>query len=104
MKKKNLPVYIITTSIDEAVKNLGNTPMNAIPVLKCDYTVIRTAARTKPAMYLLKEGTILNKWSYNRFGDAVSAINGISSQPVKENIAQPRDTTIKSADSTNHRK
>jgi len=104
MKKKNLPVYIITTSIDEAVKNLGNTPMNTIPVLKCDYTVIRTAARTKPCMYLLKEGTVLNKWSYNRFGDAAKAINDVPSQPRREDIAMPRDSTINNTDSTNQPK
>ena len=104
MKKKNLPVYIITTSIDEAVKKLGNTPMNTIPVLKCDYTVIRTAARTKPCMYLLKEGTVLNKWSYNRFGDAAKAINDVPSQPRREDIAMPRDSTINNTDSTNQPK
>ena len=102
IKKKNIPVYVITTSIDEATKSLTNTPMNTIPVLKCDYTVIRTAARTKPCMYLLKEGTVLNKWSYNRFGDAEKTIDNVPSQPRKEDIAMPRDTTGNNADTTNH--
>jgi hypothetical protein len=93
MKKKNLPVYIITTSIDEAVKRLGNTPMNRIPVLKCDYTVIRTAARTKPAMYLLKEGTVLNKWPYKRFEGAIPAIKNIPLQPAKESIVGPKENS-----------
>jgi len=100
IKKKNIPVYIITTTIDDAKSKLGNTPLSAIPVLKCDYTVIRTAARTKPAMYLLKEGTVLNKWSYKRFGDATGAINNVPSQPRKEDIAMP--PAVQNADSVNH--
>jgi len=100
IKKKNIPVYIITTTIDDAKIKLGNTPLSAIPVLKCDYTVIRTAARTKPAMYLLREGTVLNKWSYKRFGDAAGAINNVPSQPRKEDIAVP--PAVQNADSVNH--
>ena len=79
--------------------------MNTIPVLKCDYTVIRTAARTKPAMYLLKEGTILNKWSYKRFGDAVSSINNVPAQPGKEATTTPSsDQKINREDSAKHKK
>ena len=100
IKKKNIPVYIITTTIDDAKRKLGNTPLSAIPVLKCDYTVIRTAARTKPAMYLLKEGTVLDKWSYKRFQDAAGAIGNIPSLPRKEDIAMPPvDQKIQNTDS-----
>jgi uncharacterized membrane protein YphA (DoxX/SURF4 family) len=100
IRKKNIPVYIITTTIDEAKSKLGNTPLSAIPVLKCDYTVIRTAARTKPAMYLLKEGTVLNKWSYKRFADAAGAIGNVSSLPRKEDIVMPPiDQKIQNEDS-----
>ncbi|MBS1607774.1 MAG: DoxX family membrane protein [Bacteroidetes bacterium] len=103
IKKKNIPVYIITTAIDAARKNLDNTALSGIPVLKCDYTVIRTAARTKPAMYLLKEGTVLNKWSYKRFADAVPDLEAIPSQPRKEDIAMPPiDQKIQNTDSVNH--
>ncbi len=103
VKKKNIPVYIITTTIDDAKKNLGNTPLGGIPVLKCDYTVIRTAARTKPAMYLLKEGTVLNKWSYKRFADAAADLNNVPSQPRKEDIAMPPiEQKLQDADSMTH--
>jgi uncharacterized membrane protein YphA (DoxX/SURF4 family) len=100
IKKKNIPVYIITTTIDDAKSNLGNTPLSTIPVLKCDYTVIRTAARTKPAMYLLKEGTVLNKWSYKRFANAAGDIGNVPSLPRKEDIAMPPiDQKVQNADS-----
>jgi len=104
IKKKNIPVYIVTTATQEAAIKLANTPFNNIPVFKCDYTVIRTAARTKPTLYLLKEGTVLNKWSYKRIADAVNSINTISALPRKEDIAMPHtDSAQKNTDSTNHK-
>jgi hypothetical protein len=104
VKKKNIPVYIVTTATQDAGIKLDATPFKEIPVFKCDYTVIRTAARTKPALYLLKEGTILNKWSYNRFADAVNSINMISALPRKEDMAMPgTDRVQDNADSINHK-
>lgn len=53
---------------------------NAIPgatFLKCDVVPIKTAARTNPALYLLKNGTILNKWSYADWDDAVEEIQAL---------------------------
>jgi hypothetical protein len=102
LKKKNIPVYIVTTATEEAKVKLAYTPFNKIPVFKCDYTVIRTAARTKPALYLLKEGTIVGKWSYKRIIDALNGLNNISALPRKEDIATPGlDSAHNNADSAN---
>ncbi|MCW3116233.1 MAG: hypothetical protein JWM28_315 [Chitinophagaceae bacterium] len=100
-KKKNVPVYIITTSPDEALVKLAPTSFHTIPVFKCDYTVIRTAARTNPTLYLLKEGTIVGKWSYKRMSDAFSDLNKIPVLPAQTNdMVAPDSSHIK--DSTNH--
>jgi len=69
--QKNIPVYIITASINEAVIALQKTSISDIQVLDCDFTAIRTAARTNPCLYLLKQGTVVNKWSYKRIENAV---------------------------------
>ena len=45
-----------------------------IPVLACDFTVIRTAARTNPTLYTLKKGTIQKKYSYHNFDQAANEI------------------------------
>ena len=37
---------------------------------ECDFTAIRTAARTNPCLYLLKQGTVINKWSYKKISQA----------------------------------
>ena len=104
IQQKHVPVYVVTTSMDIAAAKLANTPFKDIPVFKCDYTVIRTAARTNPALYLLKEGTIVNKWSYKRFDDALKAFEQVPMLPKPGDIAAPgADSMNVKADSTNNR-
>ena len=69
--RKGIPAYIVTASTNEAKIALSKTPFARIQVLECDFTAIRTAARTNPCLYLLKEGTVVNKWSYKRMAEAV---------------------------------
>ena len=69
--RKGIPVYIVTASTNEAKIALSKTPFAGFQVLECDFTAIRTAARTNPCLYLLKEGTVVNKWSYKRMAEAV---------------------------------
>jgi len=71
---RNLPVYIVTASANDAAQALGKTSFGDVPVMDCDFTVIRSAARTNPCLYLLGKGTVINKWSYKRIGDAVASL------------------------------
>jgi uncharacterized membrane protein YphA (DoxX/SURF4 family) len=68
--QKNIPVYIVTASLNEAAIALQKTPFSNLQVFECDFTAIRTAARTNPCLYLLKQGTVVNKWSYKRISRA----------------------------------
>jgi uncharacterized membrane protein YphA (DoxX/SURF4 family) len=64
-KSKNIPVILVTSSRAEGMAWLGaNALEQDIPVFGCDATAVKTAARADPTLYLLKKGTILNKWSY----------------------------------------
>jgi hypothetical protein len=70
-RSKNIPVIIVTSDREEANAwlNLNNLSLTeetsgGIPVFGCDATAVKTAARADPTFYLLKKGTILNKWSY----------------------------------------
>lgn len=74
-KAKNIPAYMITTRLQEASEKIRNTSFADIPVFKCDFTAIRTAARTNPCIYLLKEGTILDKKSYKKMSSILSELN-----------------------------
>jgi uncharacterized membrane protein YphA (DoxX/SURF4 family) len=68
--QKNIPVYIVTASINEAMIALRKTPFSNIQIFECDFTAIRTAARTNPCLYLVKKGTVVNKWSYKKISNA----------------------------------
>ncbi len=68
--QKGIPAYIVTASINEAVIALQRTPFSNLQIFECDFTAIRTAARTNPCLYLLKQGTVVNKWSYKKISQA----------------------------------
>lgn len=94
-KEKNIPVYAITSQLTKARAEFKNTSFADIQVFKCDNTAIRTAARTNPTVYLLKEGTISNKWSYRRMNRATKELTSLVVQPAikQENELSP-DTTL----------
>ncbi len=73
-KSKNIPAYIVTARMDQAATAFTGTSFADIPVFKCDYTAIRTAARTNPCLYLLKQGTIIGKWSYKCINSAIKKL------------------------------
>jgi uncharacterized membrane protein YphA (DoxX/SURF4 family) len=84
-KAKNIPVYAVTSRRDEAISNFASTPFADIPVFVCDYTAIRTAARTNPAVYLLKEGTVVDKQGYKRMDQIEDQITAIPAQQATIN-------------------
>lgn len=73
-KAKNVPVYMVVNQESTARKKIAGTPFADMPVFKCDYTAIRSAARVSPTLYLLKQGTIAGKWSYRRIRDGLLAL------------------------------
>ena len=80
-KSKNIPVYFITASADQLQLFVEkNALSNEVTILKCDATAIKTAARVNPTMYLLKGGTILEKWAGDDFDQAILAMNQLPAQ------------------------
>ncbi|HXB09505.1 MAG TPA: BT_3928 family protein [Puia sp.] len=82
-KAKSLPVFLITGAYDDLVgwtKERGIDSL--VSVMKCDATAIKTAARSldKPTFILLKNATILKKWSYADAGDALPAVAELPDQ------------------------
>jgi uncharacterized membrane protein YphA (DoxX/SURF4 family) len=69
-RQKNIPIYVVTASINEAKMALAGTSFSDLQIFECDFTAIRTAARTNPCLYLLKQGTVINKWSYKKISNA----------------------------------
>jgi uncharacterized membrane protein YphA (DoxX/SURF4 family) len=97
-KEKNIPAYLVTTQPREAPNAVTGTSFADIQVFKCDYTAIRTAARTNPCLYLLEKGTVLGKWSYHKTGSAIKKIESLVVQQKqneipKDSIPPPLDTS-----------
>ena len=76
-EKKNIPGFLVTNipieqlRIDPPAVFLEFTP------LRCDATAIKTAARTNPTLYLVRKGTIVQKWGYADFEQALRFLNNL---------------------------
>jgi len=83
-KSKNIPVSLVTSNRPDAVAYLdANALSNSIPVFGCDATAVKTAARVDPTLYLLKRGTILDKWSYANFEIAIPILSELPVQSAE---------------------
>lgn len=92
-KSKNIPLFFVVTNMTETAEKFRATSFADAPLMKCDFTAIRTAARTSPCIYLLQEGTIIEKKSYKHIDAVVNKINplAVQQQPVPE-LQIPMDT------------
>ena len=79
-QSKKIPVYVITNRADEARNVFAVAPFAEIQIFKCDYTAIRTAARTNPTVYLIKQGTVLDKQSHKRMDLIMKEVEALPAQ------------------------
>ncbi len=91
-KQKNIPVYIASSSYTELKQQLTQHGLQDIPLYNFDNTAFRTAARTSPTLYILNEGTIVNKWSGKRMDAAVDVLQPIAALPVPVPVIPVVDT------------
>jgi uncharacterized membrane protein YphA (DoxX/SURF4 family) len=96
--EKNIPAFLITTRLNEASAALAETSFAGIQKLKCDATLVRTAARSNPCLYILKQGTIVGKWSDKSFAKANGELNKIRVQPVESTPPPVTDSNSLKAD------
>ncbi len=75
LQRKKINLFVVTNNAAGISAYFNATP--GATFLKCDVVPIKTAARTNPALYLLKNGTILNKWSYADWDDAAQEIQAL---------------------------
>ncbi len=57
-----------------AAKTLQENGINNIPIFSCDYTAVRTAARTNPTAYVLQKGTVIEKRSYRQIDELIAVL------------------------------
>ena len=84
-KSKKIPILFITGDYDNVMSWVQQQGIaDQVTVLKCDATAIKTAARANPTLYIIKSGTILQKWSYADFGAAIPALNELPEQKQEQ--------------------
>ena len=64
-----MPFLCLTASGDEGIAQWINTTGAEYPICNTDETTLRTMIRSNPGLMLLKQGTILGKWSHNQLPD-----------------------------------
>jgi hypothetical protein len=69
-QQKNIPVILVTADAGKAVTIFKN-----IRVLKCDATVLKTAARATPTYFLMQQASVINKFSYADADKVLQEIN-----------------------------
>ncbi len=61
-KQKNIPFYLVASQVGIAEQFFNGQHKLGLPVLACDATAIKTAARTNPTIYLMQGPVVINKW------------------------------------------
>lgn len=69
LASKRLPLFVVTSKKDEAIKLLGN--QKNVAILVCDGTVIKTAARVNPTYFFMQMANIKGKFSYADMDDVL---------------------------------
>ncbi|HVK96485.1 MAG TPA: BT_3928 family protein [Flavisolibacter sp.] len=75
-KQKELAIYVLSASANEGMKIFDQNGIKGnVQFFNTDFTVVRTAARTNPTVYILKKGTILKKYSEEELAAAATDID-----------------------------
>jgi hypothetical protein len=80
-KEKHIPFNLITNNKQLADHfSIGYREKSLKPdkSLLCDGVAIKTAARANPTLYLVNQGTIIDKWSAADFGKAARILDKIN--------------------------
>lgn len=76
-EKKNIPGFLVTNIPIDELRTDPPPVFREFTPLRCDATAIKTAARTNPTLYLVKKGTIIQKWGYADFEQAMRFLGGL---------------------------
>ncbi len=71
----NIPFYCLTASNDKAIARWKDITGADYPFCNTDGTTLKTVIRSNPGLVLLKDATIIRKWSHNRLPD-MSTVRG----------------------------
>jgi uncharacterized membrane protein YphA (DoxX/SURF4 family) len=97
--QKNIPGFILTNISVEKLREESPELVRLMFPLRSDVTAVKTAGRTNPTLYLVKQGTILNKWGMADFELALVDLQKVPAN-VREEIPPPATDSIPAKDSS----
>ncbi len=62
---QHVPFYCLTASTEEAIQHWEDITGAEYPFCLTDETTLKTIIRSNPGLLLIKDGTIIRKWSHN---------------------------------------
>ena len=75
--QKHINGFLVSNVPIETLRQNPPAVFKEFTPLSCDPVAIKTAARANPALFLVKKGTILNKWSYADFEEALLVVSNL---------------------------
>ena len=83
----NIPFYCVTASTDSDINRWRDLTGAEYPFCTADETTLKTIIRSNPGLLLLKDATIIGKWSHNQLPDP----DELTASPDKLPIGQQPD-------------
>ena len=86
----NIPFYCVTASTDSDINRWRDLTGAEYPFCTADETTLKTIIRSNPGLLLLKDATIIGKWSHNQLPDP----DEFTASPDKLPIGQQPDDGV----------
>lgn len=90
------PFYCLTSSSSKSIDHWQDITGAEYPFCHTDATVLKTMIRSNPGLILLKDGTIIQKWSHNSLPEEEQLNAPLSTLPIGQQ--QPTNRMIKIAE------
>ena len=86
----NIPFYCVTASTDDDINRWRDLTGAEYPFCNADETTLKTIIRSNPGLLLLKDATVIGKWSHNQLPDP----DELTASPDKLPIGQQPDDGV----------
>ena len=86
----NIPFYCVTASTDSDINRWRDLTGAEYPFCTADETTLKTIIRSNPGLLLLRDATIIGKWSHNQLPDP----DELTASPDKLPIGQQPDDGV----------
>ena len=88
--EQSVPFYCVTASTDSDINRWRDLTGAEYPFCTADETTLKTIIRSNPGLLLLKDATIIGKWSHNQLPDP----DELTASPDKLPIGQQPDDGV----------